>query len=322
MNEPLRKDAGSVVRAPGRRIRGRRAFVAAFCTAGAIALWHWALPRWLDTQVRQALQPAQPWVRLAYAGLSLRPWGALLIEQPTLGASPWYGAWLGLPFGYGLQARELRIDQLRFDSQLQLRAMRVRISELSVPDPGWAVQVDGPLQPLLASVTLGDAGHAALSGDITLQISWAPDLRTAEAALHWQSDGQGRLDGRCRLDAPQAAVRADPRNLLMRGCELDYADAGLARGWWQALERQWPAKAALARRLESGLAAQRGLDVASRRALLDFLRAEDRSGQGSPGVHVSLKPARPAPLLMRPYNGWLAGLRPSLRLSETGTRAL
>ena len=307
------------MRRPTHRIGWALAFVSAICTAGAVAGWQWWLPEWLDSRLQSALAPASPWGSLHHQGLALRPWGALIIQSPQLLASPWYGAWLGLPFGYSLSAHELRIDGLRLDRQLQLRALRLQIKGLHIPETGWTVQAGGALQALLAPVTLTDAGHAALRGDIELALTWENDLRTAHAVLDWHAEDQGRLQAQCTLDAPQQAVRDDPRNLFMRSCELGYVDAGLARDWWQAQSRERADNHTRLRGLLArALAVQEGLDTPSREALLVFLSAADDGKTRSAGtLQLSLHPPRPAPLLMRPYNGWLAALQPSLRAQRS-----
>lgn len=156
-----------------------------------------------------------PWGAGRVWGLSFEPAGGL---QMALGTST----------GLRIQARELRVDEMRRGEDGTIARLRGRLVDVRVPVAERRAQTsDSPDPSRVPPPTLYDLGYTELRFDLDFDLQYLPSSNLALLRL----DALGAQLGRAVLDArlqgsPRVFDRA-PDQILVRRLELEFEDGGL-----------------------------------------------------------------------------------------------
>ena len=142
-----------------------------------------------------------PWGAGRAWGLSFQPAGGLQMALQT-------------PMGMRIDARELRISELRFGDDGHLARARGRL--LGMPDPS---RIPPP--------TLFDLGYTELRGDVDFDLQYVASsgLATLRFDAVLPQVGHAVLDA--QLEGSPAVFERAPDQIMVRKLELEFSDGGL-----------------------------------------------------------------------------------------------
>lgn len=158
-----------------------------------------------------------PWGGGRAWGLSFQPEGMLQVALQT-------------PTGLRVEARELRLRELRYGDDGTIERVRGSLLDVRVPVAEYRAPI--PEQPEVGRMpmpTLYDLGYAQLRFDLDFDIQYVAASRLA--LMHFNAAGAdiGQAVLSAQLEGtPQVFDRA-PDQILVRKLELEFADAGLLR---------------------------------------------------------------------------------------------
>lgn len=156
-----------------------------------------------------------PWGTGRAWGLSFQPEGLMRMSVQT-------------PMGLRIEARELRVDELRLDAAGRLERVRGTLRGVRVPVAEQRAPVRESTDPAqMPRPTLYDLGYAALEFDLAYDLRYIEEAELALARFDLDGAELGRAVIQVQLEgSPQTFDRA-PDQLLVRKLELEYADQGL-----------------------------------------------------------------------------------------------
>lgn len=158
-----------------------------------------------------------PWGGGRAWGLSFQPEGMLQVALQT-------------PTGLRIEARELRLRELRHGDDGVIERIRGSLLDVRVPVSQRRAEVpESPEVGRMPPPTLYDLGYEELRFDVDFDIQYVASSRLA--LFHFNAAGadighalvSGQLEG-----SPQVFDRA-PDQILVRKLELEFADSGLLR---------------------------------------------------------------------------------------------
>ncbi|HUP91513.1 MAG TPA: hypothetical protein VM074_04635 [Solimonas sp.] len=226
--------------------------------------------------VRSLASRLRPAVLVRYDSFVPFLWGGGRAWNLTLEPAGEIKQGLGVPFGYRLSAREMRVHEIEMaeDGLPQMFDLTLLGLSVPLPAPGGA---PAPQQPALELPHLSELGLAEVNGDLRLRFERMPDG-------HWEIAADANAPGFARL-APDFSLVPGPGFLhgefsdaaLLRG-GLRFADLGVVARVreWMALRARVSAaglEPLLLERLDT-LAREQAwkLDTASLDALRRFVR--------------------------------------------------
>lgn len=158
-----------------------------------------------------------PWGGGRAWGLSFQPEGMLQIALQT-------------PTGLRVEARELRLRELRYGDNGLIERVRGTLYDVRIPVTERRASIpENPEVGRIPAPTLYDLGYGQLRFDVDFDIQYVATSRLA--LLHFNAAGAdiGHAVLSAQLEGtPQIFDRA-PDQILVRKLELEFADAGLLR---------------------------------------------------------------------------------------------
>lgn len=158
-----------------------------------------------------------PWGGGRAWGLSFQPEGMLQVALQT-------------PTGLRIEAKELRLRDLRFGDDGSIERIRGSLLDVKVPVSQRRTTVPEPPDVArMPAPTLYDLGYEQLRFDVDFDIQYVPTSRLALFHFNVAGADIGHAVVSAQLEgSPQVFDRA-PDQILVRKLELEFADMGLLR---------------------------------------------------------------------------------------------
>lgn len=196
--------------------------------AVAAGLGQWWLVQRTHEEAARFIARLMPQGELRYERLWPFPWGAGRVWGVSFQPEGMLRVSLQTAPGFRIEARELRVDELRFGAsgalerlRGTLRGVRAPVQELRAPPPA------GSDPARIAPPTLYDLGFAALEFDLAFDVQYIEAAQLALLRVNLAGAEIGHAVLHAQLEgSPQTFDRA-PDQILVRKLELDYADSAL-----------------------------------------------------------------------------------------------
>ncbi len=165
---------------------------------------------------------------LHYGRLWPFPWGAARVWNLSFEPAGGLQMALRTPMGMRIDARELRICELRFGDDGNVSRIRGTLLGLRVPVPEWrAPTSESPDPASIPPPTLFDLGYTEIRGAVDFDIRYVASSGLAIVHFDATLPQMGHAVMNAQLGGtPQVFDRA-PDQIMVRKLNLDFADGGL-----------------------------------------------------------------------------------------------
>lgn len=156
-----------------------------------------------------------PWGAGRVWGLSFRPAGGLQMALQT-------------PMGMRIEARELRVDELRFDDAGRLAHARGKLLDVRAPIPERrAPRSESPRPASIPPPTLYDLGYTEFRGDVDFDVQYVASSGLATLWFDIGAAQMGRAILTTQLEGTPDVFDRAPDQIMVRKLMLEFTDGGL-----------------------------------------------------------------------------------------------
>lgn len=200
----------------------------ALVLAVAAAAGQWLLVQRTQDAAARLVARWVPYGDLHYERLWPWPWGQGQAWGLSFTPQGMLQAQLGTPLGLRLQARELKVRELRYADDGTLERLRGSLIGVQIPvaEQRAAVPESTDLARI-ARPTLFDLGYTRLNLDLDFDIQYVGSARLAHVWIEARGADLGQARFEAQLEGSPAVFDRAPDQILVRRMDLQFTDAGL-----------------------------------------------------------------------------------------------